>query len=164
MSDFSEAIPVILHNEGSAYVPDDNGRGPSKFGITLETYREYFPKATAEDILNLGPEQATAFYRIAVWERFHIGLLDSQGVAGKVLDLVVNCGPIALKWLQRSVDSCEDGILGIQTATAVNTSPPNQVLANLRANASNYYNVLALKDPTKYAADLPGWLARLAQS
>ena len=90
--------------------------------------------------------------------------ITSQDVATKLFDLTVNDGPIAIKWLQKSVDVCEDGILGLRTATAVNTSPPNQVLANLRANASNYYNVLALKDPTKYAADLPGWLARLAQS
>src|ERR1039458_1169142 len=113
MSDFSLAIPMILKNEGSAYVPDDNGRGPSKWGITLATYQEYFPKATAEDIQNLGPEQATAFYRIAVWERFHIGLIDSQAVAAKVFDLIVNCGPIAIKWLQSAVDTCEDGLLGI---------------------------------------------------
>ena len=163
MSDFSIAIPVILKNEGSAYVPDDNGRGPSRFGITLTSYRETYPAATSDDIFSLGPAQATDFYRKCFWEHYQIGLLDDQMCATKVFDLTVNCGPIAIKWLQRSVDSCEDGILGIQTATAVNTSPPNQVLANLRANASNHYNVLALKDPAKYAKDLPGWLARLAQ-
>jgi lysozyme family protein len=164
MSQFAAAIGGLLKNEGSALVSNDHGRGASKYGITLATYRELHPAATDDDIARLGPEQATAFYRTAFWERYHLGLLEDQEVANKVLDLGVNMGGgTAVRLLQRAIGvSPADGVLGPKTAAAVNKRQPAIVMQGLRTAGAQYYQELVQRRPD-YKPCLPGWLARLAK-
>jgi lysozyme family protein len=162
MPDFNAAIAVVLQHEGSAYVPDDAGQGPSKYGILLKTYRGLFSNATSQDIQNLTEGQAVEFYRSQFWVLYHVGFIDDQTLATKVLDLLVNVGPIVIRWLQKVVGVPIDGVLGTKTACAVNVLPPAQVLQALQATAASYYKSIAAENPELYAADLPEWLARLA--
>lgn len=172
MSDFSQAVKVLLEQEGSEFVSNDNGRGASKYGITLATYREYYPEATAEDIRTLTPETSTAFYQMAFWTRYRIGRIDDQTLATKMLNLVANMGAGgwskrkrrlvegAVTLLQKAVGVKQDGILGPESAAAVNARPANDLLANLRECAREHYKAIAEADPAK-RGQLRGWLARL---
>src|SRR5215472_14605342 len=100
MASFVLFQEILLDHEGGAYVADDHGRGPSKWGITLQTAQGCEPGWTADTIQNLTRDQAAAFYEAHFWNRYNIGLLDSQEVANKVCDLAVNAGPgTAIKFL-----------------------------------------------------------------
>ena len=125
MSNFTLAIPYLLADEGSAYNPNDEGRGPSKWGVTLETAKEIHPDWTAEDILELDKNGATQFFLDWAWNRTHIGLINDQEIATKVLDLGANDGiGTVVKFLQNSVGVTMDGVLGPETAAAVNSKDP----------------------------------------
>jgi len=160
---FEEAVQTLLVDEGSAFVEDDNGRGPCKWGITLKTYQELYPQATRADIEALTPETAAAFYKLAFWDTYRLFMLVNAIVAAKMLNLVVNVGPIAIKWLQATCDVCEDMVIGSQTVAAANAMNAASLLAGIRARGEHYYRALVAKNPEKYAKDLPGWLARLAK-
>ena len=161
MSDFESTIGPLLARETGKFVADDNGRGACKWGVTLASYRAAHPEATAETIRAMTPETAGAFYRLAFWERYHIGLLNDQAVADKVMDLAVNCGGgNAVRMLQTVIGVKVDYILGPRTADFANSTPPAEVIGGLRIVAAERYRSLAASDPSKYGRDLAGWLAR----
>ena len=161
MSSFALFVDILLANEGGAYVPDDHGRGPSKWGVTLETAQGYEPGWTADTIQNLTRDQAAAFYEAHFWNGNHIGLLESQEVANKVCDLAVNVGPgTAIKLLQTAVGTKPDGILGPATAAAANAMDPDVVLAQVRQAGASHYQQVVEAHPD-WADQLPGWMARL---
>src|SRR4051812_18777419 len=114
MSYFDEAVRGLLEAEGSKVNPHDNGRGPSKYGVTLATYRELYFRAKEADIYALSEAQAIDFYRRWAWEPRGLGLIDDQAVANKLLNLGANVGPgLAVMWLQRAVGAKPvDGIVG----------------------------------------------------
>lgn len=163
MSDYNEAAEVLLGEEGGKYLADDHGRGPCKWGITLKTYQEFYPKAGPDDIRALTRDDAKAFYKMAFWDRFHVGLIATQKLANRMLGLVVNVGSKpAIKFLQIAVGATPvDGILGPGTAGRVNARKPEAVLAGVRIAGEAYYRELARKNPEKYADCLDGWIARL---
>lgn len=161
MSKFEDAIAVVLSNEGGQFVPDDQGRGPSKWGVTLKTAQAFHPDWIAQDIQNLTYLGAQEFYRDAFWETYRIGLIENQELATKVFDLCINVGPRVILWLQDVVGVKMDGVLGRRTATAVNSRDQEAVLAVVKAKASAYYHQIVLNDPGKVGL-LTGWLQRLA--
>lgn len=163
MSDFSPAITYLLNNEGSGYNPDDNGAGPSKFGITLRTARGFGLPWSAADIQSLTTQSATDFYHKYFWDRSHISLLTSQPVSNKVFDLLVNVGPTAILWLQQTAGTVPDGVIGPHTAAAANALSDEALLAGIRAHGESFYRSLAAEKPDVYGKDLAGWLARLAK-
>lgn len=164
MSKFELAIPVTLANEGDAYITEDHGRGPSKYGVTLESFREFHSAATAIDIAMLTPTTAAEFYRTAFWDRYRFGDIDDQALAGKVFDIGVNAGPeTSVRFLQLAVGAMPaDGVLGPKTIAVVNASDPVQALAAFRMVAAQYYRQLVMRDPSR-ANELAGWLARVAK-
>lgn len=160
MSEFQPAGEQLLKDEGSAVVPDDHGRGASKFGITLATAVETEPNWTSDTIETLTEQAAMEYYK-SWWERYHIGLIDNQAVAAKVFNLGFNVGPgTAIRFLQDAVGAHPDGNLGPKTAAAVNAQNPEEVLAKLRDAGKIHYEAVASANP-ELASNLPGWLARL---
>jgi lysozyme family protein len=161
MASFDQFQDILLGHEGGVYISDDHGRGPSKWGITLQTAQECEPDWTAETIQALTRDQAAAFYQAHFWDRYRFGLLDSQTVANKVCDLGVNVGPgTAIKFLQTAVGAQPDGVMGPATAAAANAMDSDAVLAGVRAAGANHYQQIVQVHP-EWAADLPGWMARL---
>ena len=159
MSRFELAIDQLLSDEGNVFEGEDNGRGASKWGITLLTYLEFYPHATADDIRALTRENAVAFYRMAFWDRYHFGLIEDQALATKLLDLGANIGgTTVIKLLQRGISVPVDGIIGPKTASVANTVP-TLALAQLKAEAQEYHRQEVEKHP-EWAKDLNGWLIR----
>jgi lysozyme family protein len=65
--DFEEAFAFVLQHEGAGYVANDNGRGPSKFGILQTTLKHYDPKgAVAQHVRQLDQRGARLIYR-KIW-------------------------------------------------------------------------------------------------
>ena len=160
MSDFNVFIGPLLGREGSQFVTNDNGRGCGRYGVTLSSYLEYKPDATCEDIEALTPACAGEFYSAQFWNRYHIGLLNDQGVADKVADLAVNCGGgTAVRMLQTVIGVPVDGSLGPNTAAMANKADPTELVGALRIAAAEHYQAIAEANPAE-AHDLPGWLAR----
>lgn len=160
MARAEEAINKLLEHEGSRYVPDDHGRGPSRYGVTLKTAQERFPNWTAQDIRDLNKSAATEFYRQEFWKRYHLERIQDQQLANKMLDLTVNLGgTTAVRLLQRAAGvEPVDGILGSRTAAAANHMP--QTTALLQAVAEEHYRKIVEARP-EWANCLEGWLARL---
>ena len=162
MSKFEDTIPQLLEDEGGAYVEDDQGRGPSRWGVTLQSAREFNPDWTAADIQNLTQFGAEEFYRAAFWDRWHVGLIADQALAFGVFWRVVNLGPKVIAWLQVIVGVKPDMLIGPVTAAAVNGGDPVVLLTALRKSTSDYYHKDVRDHPEKLPM-LTGWLIRNAK-
>ena len=177
MSDASISIGKVLDNEGGQFVSEDEGRGASRWGVTLATARAVHPSWNASDIQNLTRDEAYQFYLKYIWPESRCTLLTAQSVADKVFDLYVNMGPGgwrtsdhgrylkdgAITLLQRVSGAAVDGALGQETARCVNAIDPEELLANYRAAAEAHYRQIAASNPAQ-AGNLDGWLARLEKA
>lgn len=121
-----EMIDRILDEEGSGFTNDAQDR-PTKYGVTLATYRGLRPAATQSDIEALTEEQARAFYRwylapfadLAVSERIWRNLLDAVVLHGKTG---------AVECLQRAVGARVDGLFGAITLSMLMKMSENTFL------------------------------------
>jgi lysozyme family protein len=162
MSKFEDAIALLLAAEGGDYVADDQGRGPSKWGVTLKSAQEFNSDWTAVDIQNLTRYGAERFYESAFWGRWRIGLIADQALASGVLNRVVNLGPKVIAWLQTIVGTKPDMIIGPMTAAAINGQDPTVLLTALRKVTSDTYHQIVHDHPEKLS-ELTGWLIRNAK-
>jgi len=129
-------IGNVLKREGSAYVPDDNGQGPSRYGITGKNNPE------AGDISKLTEEGAREVYKSKYWKQINgDALLQSNpAFAIAAMDTIVNFNPVLAK---RMIDQA-------------NGDPA----ALLTAREAAYRSIASTERLAKY---LPGWLNRNAQ-
>lgn len=159
-SDFNVAIKVVLANEGG-YVnnPTDYG-GATNFGISYLVAQQYYPGINMRDMT---VEQAEEIYRHKYWL---FGDLNSQDVATKMLDMVVNMGVAGgIELCQTALNDIGDHVnidkqWGPETQTAVNAADPNVLLPEIRASQSHYYTGLVARVPSDYIF-LKGWLRRV---
>lgn len=161
MSTFDDAVNDLLTKwEGSGVIPDDHGRGPSKYGVTLKTAQQFYPNWTAENIENLTKDQAAGFYHVAFWEDYHYDQIHDPHLAAKVFNEAVNLGgPTANKILQRCVGAHDDGVIGPGTLGAVNGGDPVKILECFKEGCEARHKEVAEKYP-ELAGNLQGWLAR----
>jgi|SRR6516164_10047719 lysozyme family protein len=160
MATFDDAVAEVLKDEGGKLIPDDHGRGPSKWGVTLKTAQQFFPHWRDSDIANLTKEQATEFYRMGFWEYYHYDRIDNAELASKVFNEAVNLGgPTVNKILQNCVGVTPDGTIGPGTLGAVNANDASEVLACLKAGCEARHKWVAEHYP-ELASNLSGWLAR----
>ena len=131
MSRFEDAIALLLADEGSDFVPEDGGRGCSKYGITLQTAQSFHQDWTSVDIQNLTRFGAESFYQAAFWNQWKIGLIADQALANGVFNRLVNLGPKVIGWLQEIVGVKPDMLICPVTAV-----PPRLLLSAVRHTAS----------------------------
>lgn len=73
--DFEAAARIIMKHEGRTLVRNDNGMGPSKYGILQSTLQEYDPKGEiAQSVEQLDDEKAKQMYA-KIWQRSGSGNL-----------------------------------------------------------------------------------------
>jgi lysozyme family protein len=161
MAAFENAIPTILKNEGGyANDPKDAG-GETNFGISKRS----FPNV---DIKNLTQEKAIAIYRSSFWSKHpQLEKLDSQEVATKTFDLMVNMGARrGIRILQHSINDVNamsvvatDGCLGPLTVERANELDSEQLLQAMRTNAARFYCDIVNRKPDQERF-LRTWLLR----
>lgn len=170
MADFDVAIKVVLSDEGGLVEnPRDSG-GATKFGISLEFYRENIkPTADRFDIENLTINDAEKIYEQYFWKPNRYYMLLSQPIATKVFDLAINIGPKhANELLQKAAAANSDmkidldGILGIRSLFVINHCNDDLVYKALKTEAAQYYKDLVQDKPTLQPF-LEGWLNRAAR-
>jgi lysozyme family protein len=157
MVDFETAVAVVLSNEGGLTDDPNDPGGLTNFGISQKQYPDV-------DIKNLTQTSAKIIYYRDYWQRYGLNQLLSQEVANKILDLVVNIGPVpAIRLLQQAIGYflagplVADGKLGPQTASLASEVPDEKLLPELRARACAYH--ASLNQPSF----ILGWCRRDVQ-
>jgi lysozyme family protein len=166
MDHFPRAFAAVLKHETADLFVDEESGEISKYGITLDTYREIDPTATRETIEALTEAQARTYYRNEWWDRGRFDTIAPAGVAAKLFDLAVNVGShTATRLLQKSMNIlpgrariAEDGIIGPKTAEAVGLEPEWALVVLIQQAEAHYYSIVR-KNPVKRRY-LKGWLMR----
>jgi lysozyme family protein len=109
---------TLKHEGGWADHPKDPG-GATMKGVTLATYRRYFPGATKAQLRAISDANLQRIYRDGFWNPIN-GELLPWGLDLAVFDYGVNSGPSrAAKALQAIVGVPQDGKVGAKTLAAV---------------------------------------------
>lgn len=110
-------IETLGHEGGEVDHPDDPG-GYTNRGITLHTFRRFYPGATRDHLRNVTHVQIMRIYRNGFWNKVRGDDLPN-GLDLVAFDGGVNSGPPrGAKWLQRALKVSADGAVGRQTINA----------------------------------------------
>lgn len=157
MSKFDRAIEILFSYEGILSIDSTDPGGITKYGISVQSY-------PGQDIALLTKEQAKDIYYRDWWLKYRYELLPEE-IGVKIFILAVNMGAkMAHTILQRALRATklsviEDGILGVNTVTAVSQIAENILLAAIRSEAAGYYRVIIARTP-KLIKFEKGWLTR----
>lgn len=102
MSRFKECLEeVLVHEGGFVNHPRDPG-GATNMGITIGTFRKYYPGASVTDLRNISMYQVQRIYKEGYWDPIDGDGL-GPGVDLCVFDLAVNSGVGRAKKMFRKV-------------------------------------------------------------
>lgn len=151
----------------------EDAGGPTKFGITLRSYKEYRKKRFGDDpekilrfhIAGMKAEDAKGFYEYSYIDHPNLSLRALEyHKAIVVLDGAVLFGRArAAKMAQEATGALSkiDGIIGPVSAAAINTVPVGRWLARIqKARIEKHLNRIAEDDSQNKF--LHGWLNRAA--
>ena len=105
-------------------------------------------------------ELTVNMYRRNFWDKMKLDKVHSQGVANEIFLFGVNAGVSkAVKLAQRIVGVLQDGIIGTQTITAINTFDDTVFSENYDILEQEHYEHLIIQNP-KLAIYARGWKNR----
>lgn len=145
-------IEEILRREGwpkYTNLPADRG-GPTKGGITLESWREYTrnPAATIEDLQAVTYVQACEFYRARYIVNPRFDAITDRLLRELMIDSGVNHGPRhPSKWLQAALGVKQDGAIGPITLDALACADPRALYWRVLSRRVRLYGRLVSQDP-----------------
>lgn len=139
---FSSILSDTLEYEGGwADHPKDPG-GATMRGITLSTFRRYYPGASKSDLRNISRADIERIYRDGYWSKIKGDQLPS-GIDQTAFDYGVNSGPSrSAKDLQRVVKVAADGVIGPKTLDAVIKADAKTVIQKHCARRLAFYQRL----------------------
>lgn len=166
MAEFKDAIDFVLKNEGGlSDNPSDKG-GKTYYGISssflqLVQWSNWEKGITKEDAIKI--------YEKYFWDEHFLNEIESQRLATKIFDLVVNMGSKnAFTLIQRAANILlkniliEDGIFGYKTLSAINSLDADILIENIKLAQSRYYQAVVLSNPSQKIF-LAGWIKRAMQ-
>ena len=161
-------IEDVIEREGG-YVdhPDDRG-GPTKFGITQRTLGEHHgASATKDDVSSLTRAGAKQIYRQRYWYEPGFDALPGEGMAALMVEALfdtgVHSGPgRAVRLLQRSLGTKEDGIIGPVTESSLAGMSPDQALSRFLTHRAMFLGELIGQDQSQRSFRA-GWANRVAE-
>ncbi|MGC2403679.1 MAG: putative peptidoglycan-binding domain-containing protein [Acidobacteriaceae bacterium] len=163
MADVDTAIKYVLGFEDSTLsgrITVDAG-GRTRFGIAEKFHPElqnslFYTSMGSEAALKI----AQSIYRREYADPLWIDHMSNQNIANKMTSLAVNVGVHrASVWLQSVLKVQGDGRIGPLTLMALADADPLIVLADLKAQAEQFYISDVQKHP-EFEEYLNGWLAR----
>ncbi len=129
-----DAINFVMQKmEGSGIVANDNGQGPSKFGIVGADNG-----LTPQQVVGLTPDKAAQIYKTNYWDAIGADNLPAN-MRLAAFDTAVNLGVPQAKQLIQQADG-----------------DPNKLIAERGA----FYANLVQQNPAKYSSSAQGWAAR----
>lgn len=154
---FVACLGVTLSHEGTwSDHPSDPG-GATMKGVTIGRYREYYPKATKDDLRRISDADLQKIYRNDYWNSVRGDDL-TYGVDLATFDFGVNSGPArARKYLQAAAGAKQDGIIGPETLKAVIVTGSKHVIQKLCRSRLSF--VQGLKTFSVFGK---GWSRRIA--
>lgn len=127
MADIKLYFPKVLVHEGG-YVNDPKDRGgATNLGVTLSTWKSmgYDKDGDGDidenDIKLLTPDDAMMVCKVGYWDRWRADSIKNQSIAETLVEWVWGSGKWGIIIPQRILSVVEDGRVGMQTITAVNS-------------------------------------------
>lgn len=184
MSQFPPAFDFLMYNEDRnrqyADTPDPVSAGPEdspdvaarkRAARAISGINSFWYPIPYQGLLatpqSMRGSLVSQFYMTTFWNALHIGLIDDQDLACHVLDACVNQGQgVGIQMLQEAVNDLSgpavtalavDGVLGPETAAAVNGLDPAHLLTAYTARRDERYRAIG-------GPDLEAWLARAAET
>jgi len=160
-ANWESAFAHVIQSEGG-YVNDPHDKGgETNLGVTRIAWGEYLGRAIMDGEMHaLTVEAVKPFYKRQYWDRCRCDDLPA-GVDYAVFDFAVNAGTgMAAKFLQRAVDTKDDGAIGAGTLAATSNHQPSQVLERFSDQKEAFYQGIVSRHPEQ-SKFLKGWLSRV---
>jgi lysozyme family protein len=147
---------------GDSNRADDRG-GLTHYGLTLRTFEDYRPGATATDLLALTRDDVIDIITEIFALRPGYYLIADQWVMWAVIDFAINSSArIATMALQRAAGVLTvDGIFGRQSEQIVSRMNPELLFRKVMAQRIRYFGQIIRHDHTQ-ADNAGGWFDRAA--
>jgi murein L,D-transpeptidase YcbB/YkuD len=156
MADFKTAFEYTMNFEDrarSGVVTEEPNGAKARLGINSK----YNPDMPAEfwtcpvaQALEIAAIREEARY----WKPLKLDQVKDQAVANKLFDEGINASIREAGLLvQRALGIKQDGVIGPQTISAINSAEPIQLLTKLRAESKAYYEAICAQHP-----NLSKWL------
>ena len=164
MADSSKLVPFILSWETDKYTNNKKDKGgPTKYGITLATWRKVGYDKNGDGVLNeedvklLTEEDFHRVFKQNYWNACKADKIQDQSVANMLVDFAYNSGVSrAITYLQITLGITADGIIGNKTLFAVNKANGKILFERFKKVRKCYLKSITQKDFLK------GWLRRLS--
>lgn len=153
---FDQAFDKLLGHEGEFVDHPSDPGGATRWGVTERVARA---NGYTGDMREFPVEQAKAIYRKQYWEPLRCDGMPSA-LRFTLFDAAVNSGvKQATKWLQRSLDVGDDGVLGPLTLDAAQRASGLKLALRMNAERLDFMTSL----PT-WSSFGKGWARRIADN
>jgi lysozyme family protein len=156
MADINLYLPKLLRWEGG-YVndPADAGGATNK-GVTLTTWRNLgYDKdgdgdIDANDIKLLSNDDAKMILKVAYWDRWKADSIKNQSIAESLVEWVWGSGKWGIVIPQRILGVTPDGIVGMKTITAINSSDSQELHNKIKLAKEQYIDDICKSSVATY--------------
>lgn len=159
------AYKIIKWEGGFVNHPNDKG-GATNIGITIDTFRYYrqcrkLPNPTIEDLKNISFEEWVDILKTLYWDRWQADNINNQSIANLLVDWVWGSGVYGIKYPQQVLHVVVDGIVGVNTLTAINSyTNQEELFQKLWDRRKQHFESIVQRDPSQKVF-LKGWMNRL---
>lgn len=167
MADSKKLVPFILSWETDRYTNNKKDKGgPTKYGITLATWRRVGYDKNGDGVLNeediklLTEDDFHRVFKQNYWNACKADKIQDQSVANMLVDFAYNSGvKRAATYLQLTLGITADGIIGNKTLFAINKSNGKRLFERLKKTREDYLKSIAKGTQKDF---LNGWLRRVS--
>ncbi len=167
MANVEILAPFILSFEGGfSDHPLDRG-GATNMGVTMSTWKEVGEDLNGDgfvDVVDLKQlTQQDVIDRVLkphYWDRVKGDQIKDQSIANLIVDWVWASGVWAIKHTQRALGVVQDGIVGPQTLTKLNSAEPQALFSLLHAERVAFIDRIIKSNPSQEVFR-KGWLRRI---
>lgn len=161
-SQFERCLDVTLAFEGGWNDDPADSGGPTKTGITQDTY-DHFRRGRelpAQSVHLMTCSECRAIYLHGFYQPLRCGQM-ALPWAVLVFDTAVLCGPSrAIRWLQEALGVQVDGDIGPATLAALKGSQNDKTKQNYYVGCREVYHKAEAEEFSSQMRFLAGWFAR----